>query len=81
MPAPAPTATISSTPPTNVIPANQLVTLTGGTYNNAHVEKVVPDGIYISYTPRGGGIAITKIYNNELSDEMRQRYGSNSANQ
>lgn len=62
-------------------PANQLVTVNGDVYNNVNVEKIDPDGIYISYTPAAGGIAITKIYLYELSPELRQRYGPKLANQ
>jgi hypothetical protein len=41
------------------------------------VEKVEPDGITISYTPVHGGLAIAKLYFDDLSDELRQKYGFN----
>ncbi|MFZ0826480.1 MAG: hypothetical protein WAO02_03565 [Verrucomicrobiia bacterium] len=64
-----------SSPPVAAKPTNQIATATGAVYNNTHVEKVEPDGITISYTPTHGGIAITKINFDELSDELRQKYG------
>ena len=64
-----------------VKPANQLVTVNGEIFNNVHIEKVEPERIIISYMPTRGGMAITKIYRNELSDEMRQRFGINPVNQ
>jgi hypothetical protein len=34
----------------------------------------MPDGIIISYTPAGGGWAMTKVNFEDLSPEMQQRY-------
>ncbi len=73
-PIPAPAATQSSNPPAQLVPTNQIVTVIGDIYRNAHVEKVEPDGIIISYSPRTGGMAMTKIYFEELPKELRQRY-------
>lgn len=56
-------------------PASEIATITGAVYKNAHVEKVDPDGITISYAPPHGGIAITKINFDELSDELQAKYG------
>jgi len=78
---PKPTPAISSSPSVKVKPTNQLVTVNGEKYNNVHVEKVEPDGIIISYTLEGGGMGMTKIYLDDLSDELRQRYGFNPAKQ
>ena len=38
------------------------------------VEKTDSDGIVISYTPPRGGMAMTKIYFNELSNELQLKY-------
>jgi len=57
-----------------VAPTNQIKTVAGDIYRNAYVEKVVSDGIIISYTPENGGMAMTKIYFYELPNELRQRY-------
>jgi len=38
------------------------------------VEKVVSDGIIISYTLSNGGLAMTKLYFYELPNDLRQRY-------
>jgi len=43
------------------------------------VEKVDPDGIVVSYTPAQGGMAMTKIYFDVLSDELRQKYQKKQA--
>ncbi len=74
-PAPKPVATAVSKPVVAAKPVNQIVTATGAVYNNTHVEKVEPDGITISYTPPHGGFAITKLNFDELSDELREKYG------
>ena len=73
-PTPALAATKLSGLPVKVKPTNEIVTVTGEIYKNAQVEKVQPDGIIISYTPAGGGLAITKVYFEDLSAELRQRY-------
>jgi len=74
-PTPAPAAIKSSSPPAKAEPTNEITTVIGATYKNVHVEKVEPDGITISYTPARGGLGIIKINFDELSDELRQKYG------
>jgi hypothetical protein len=54
--------------------APALVTVTGSVYRNAEVQRVMPDGIIISYTPAGGGWAMTKVNFTDLSPEQQQRY-------
>lgn len=73
-PTPAPAATRSPSPPARVVPTNQIKTVTGDVYNNAYVEKVVSDGIIISYTLDNGGMAMTKLLFYELPNDLRQRY-------
>ena len=55
-------------------PANELVTTSGANYKNVEVERVMPDGIIISYTPVNGGLGMTKVYFKDLPAELRQRY-------
>jgi hypothetical protein len=74
-PTPPSAAIKSSSPPAKAKPANEITTLSGATYKNVYVEKVEPDGITISYTPARGGLGIIKISFDELSDELRQKYG------
>jgi hypothetical protein len=62
-------------PPAKAKPTNEITTLIGATYKNVYVEKVEPDGITISYTPARGGLGIIKISFDELSDDLRQKYG------
>jgi hypothetical protein len=78
-PTPAPAATESSSPPVKANPANEIATASGAIYKNVYVEKVEPDGIIISYTPTRGGVGMTKVYFDDLSAELRQRYGKKTA--
>lgn len=55
--------------------AQDLTTTTGATYKNAQVERVETNGWIISYQPPGGGLALTKVYFEDLSAEVRQRFG------
>ena len=52
----------------------EISTATGAVYKNVQVEKVESDGMIISYTPTRGGIAMTKVYFDDLSDDLRKRY-------
>jgi len=70
----APAKPAPAKPPVKVNPANELATATGAIYENVHVEKVESDGMIISYTPARGGVAMTKVYFDDLSAEARQRY-------
>ena len=74
-PAPAHVAAAATSPPAKAKLVNAIVTVTGGIYNNAHVEKVEPDGLTVSYTPARGGMAITKIDFDVLPDEWQRKYG------
>jgi cyclophilin family peptidyl-prolyl cis-trans isomerase len=67
-------ATLPSSSPKLARPAAQLVTTTGSIYKNVEVERVMSDGIIISYTPAGGGSAMTRVNFEDLSPELRQRY-------
>jgi hypothetical protein len=74
-PTPAPVATKPLRPPVKAKPVIVLTTVSGAVYNDVHVDKVEPDGITVSYTPENGGMAITKVSFDVLSDEWRQKYG------
>jgi hypothetical protein len=67
-------ATLPSSSPGQVRPANELVTTTGLIYKNVQVERVKEDGIIISYTPAHGGWATTKVYFQDLPAKIRQQY-------
>lgn len=67
-------ATLPSSSSRLVRPAIKLVTLTGSIYQNVEVERVMADAIIISYTPAGGGSAMTKVNLSDLPDGFRQRY-------
>jgi hypothetical protein len=62
----------SSKSPTR--PVNELTTISGSVYKNVEVERVMANGIVISYTPAGGGWAMTKINFEDLSPEIRLKY-------
>ncbi len=59
---------------------NVIVTRSGDVYKNAAIQTVAPDGLVIAYTPATGGIGISKIKFQDLSDELQQRYGYNPTN-
>jgi hypothetical protein len=67
---PEPSATLTGSGVTN-----EIVTVSGATYENTRVERVEPDGLTVSYIPSGGGLGLSKIKFDELADEWRQRYG------
>ena len=55
--------------------SSHVKTTTGKVYEKIQVSKVEPDGVVVSYTPEKGGMAITKIYFEELPDGWRKHYG------
>lgn len=55
-------------------PTNELVTNSGKTYRNVEVQRVVSDGIFISYIPVHGGWAMTKVPFKDLPPEIRKQY-------
>jgi hypothetical protein len=61
-------------PPMKMPRTNDLVTTTGAIYKNAKLERVEADGLIISYTPPGSGMAITKVYFEDLPAHLRQQY-------
>jgi hypothetical protein len=67
-------ATLPSSSPGPVRPANELATISGSIYKNVEVERVMADGILISYTPANGGWAMIKVYFQNLPTEIRQQY-------
>ena len=55
-------------------PSSDLVTKLGAVYKKAHIEKSDPSGLTISYKPENGGMGITKIPFEELSNELQTFY-------
>jgi hypothetical protein len=69
---PAPTP-----PPAAIVfdkPTDSIVTIYGTVYKNAQVERVVADGVLISYWTDDGGFAITKLDFKMLSPELQKQY-------
>jgi hypothetical protein len=52
-----------------------LSTTDGTTYNNITAERADPDGLYIEYTPAGGGLGVSKIKFSRLSPEQQKQFG------
>jgi hypothetical protein len=52
----------------------QIQTLDGKTYKAASVQRVEPDGVFISYAPAGGGVGMTKLKFADLPEALRQRF-------
>jgi ribonuclease E len=68
------TPKLPSSSPGRMRPTNELVTTTGVIYKNVEVQRVVADGIVISYTPAHGDWAMTKVYFRDLPAENRRQY-------
>lgn len=68
------TPKLPSSSPGRMRPTNELVTTTGVIYKNVEVQRVVADGIVISYTPANGDWAMTKVYFRDLPAEIRRQY-------
>ena len=73
-PTPARAATKPPSPPVEVKTTNEIATTTGEIYKNVQVEKTLPDGMIISYRSANGGLGMTKVYFEDLSAEVRQKY-------
>ena len=56
-----------------------LETATGARYEGVQVEKIESDGVIISYVPSQGGMAMTKVYFDELSNDVRQKFMTKKA--
>jgi hypothetical protein len=59
--------------------AESLSTADGVTYNNITTKRVDPDGVYIEYTPDGGGVGMSKVKFSRLNDDQRKEYGYDEA--
>jgi len=70
----------SPTTPGTPSGSGEIVTRAGDTYKNVRIQKVAPDGLVIAYTPANGGIGISKIKFEDLSDDLQQRYGFDPTN-
>jgi hypothetical protein len=65
---------LPSSSPGRMRPTNELVTTTGAIYKNVEVQRVVADGIVISYTPAHSDWAMAKVYFRDLPAEIRRQY-------
>jgi len=69
---------VNSSQPKASFDSSHVKTTAGKVYDKIQVSKVEPDGLVVSYTPEKGGMAITKIYFEELPPNWRDHYGYNS---
>jgi hypothetical protein len=58
--------------------SSHVKTTAGKVYDKIQVSKVEPDGVVVSYTPEKGGMAITKLFFEELPKNWRDHYGYSS---
>ena len=64
--------------PANAAPQglpNRITTLDGKTYEQVVLEKVDPDGLFVLFTPAGGGSGAAKLKFRNLPPELRELYG------
>ena len=47
----------------------------GATFDKISFKRVEPDGLYIEYTPPGGGVGMSKIKFSRLSPEQQKVFG------
>jgi hypothetical protein len=59
--------------------AESLSTADGTTYNHITTKRVDPDGLYIEYTPDGGGLGMSKVKFSRLSEDQRKQFGYDEA--
>lgn len=51
-----------------------LSTTDGATFDKISFKRVEPDGLYIEYTPPGGGVGMSKIKFSRLSPEQQKEF-------
>lgn len=52
-----------------------LIATNGAVYKNYHLEKVLPSGLLISFTPTNGGFGITTVRFDSLDTTIQKKYG------
>lgn len=55
-------------------PENQITTRNHVVYRSVTIIRVAPDGLNVSYTNSTGGLLITKLKFQDLSDELQEKY-------
>jgi S1-C subfamily serine protease len=62
------------------IAGGQIITREGVAYKGVVVQKMVPDGLVISYSQADGGLGFAKLKFKDLSDSLQQQFGYNPTN-
>jgi len=62
------------------IAGGQIITREGVAYKGVVVQKIIPDGLVISYAQADGGLGFTKLKFKDLSDGLQQQFGYNPTN-
>ncbi len=57
------------------VKGESLSTIDGATYDNITTKRADPDGLYIEYTPAGGGLGMSKIKFSRLSPDQQKQFG------
>lgn len=56
-------------------PTIQITTTDGRVYHDVTVIRTDPDGIFIDYTPDGGGLGMARLRFRNLPNDLQARYG------
>ena len=62
------------------IAGGQIITREGVAYKGVVVQKMVPDGLVISYSQADGGLGFAKLKFKDLSASLQQQFGYNPTN-
>jgi S1-C subfamily serine protease len=62
------------------ISGGEIITRGGVAYKGVVVQKVVPDGLVITYSLTDGGISIAKLKYKDLSGDLQQQFGYSPTN-
>src|SRR2546429_3797615 len=56
-------------------PIANVTTRSGKAYKNVTVQRVEPDALTVEFEPDEGGLGVAKLRFEELSEDLRQRFG------
>jgi hypothetical protein len=55
--------------------SEDLTTVDGTTYHNITAQRADPDGLYVEYTPTGGGLGLAKVKFSRLTADQQKQFG------
>ena len=62
------------------IAGGQIITREGVAYKGVVVQKIIPDGLVISFSQADGGLGIAKLKFKDLPDSLQRQFGYNPTN-